>query len=315
MNSNGKVWFALAAAAVLFWCGCGGWRREMHGTARWASFEGQSDVGVVNPAGTASFDAASGVYSIASSGANLWAATDGFHMVWKKVSGDLSLTADIELAAPAATSSPHRKAFLIFRQSLDPDSMYADAAVHGNGETALQYRRNKGDTTQDIAFDLGAPRTVRLEKRGDTITLFVSMKGEPLHQAGASVKLHFAEPFYAGLGVCAHQEGAVEKATFSHVELTPLIAPADPAARGALQHAADHRDRQRRAHGVCDRDRQGVHGSAQLEPRWKDADLRSRREDLEHCRPREARRRRSISAMRRAAPEATGCRLTGNGWP
>ena len=106
--------------------------------------------------------------------------------------------------------------------------MYADAAVHGNGETALQYRRNKGDTTQDIAFDLGAPRTVRLEKRGDTITLFVSMKGEPLHQAGASVKLHFAEPFYAGLGVCAHQEGAVEKATFSHIELTTLSAPETP---------------------------------------------------------------------------------------
>ena len=110
-----------------------------------------------------------------------------------------------------------------------PDSMYADVAVHGSGETALQYRRNKGDTTQDIAFDLGAPRTVRLEKRGDTITLFVSMKGEPLHQAGASIKLHFAEPFYVGLGVCAHQDGAVEKATFSHVELKPLAAPQSPA--------------------------------------------------------------------------------------
>ena len=149
-------------------------------------------------------------------------------MVWKKVSGDLSLTADVELAAAAASSSPHRKAFLIFRQSLDPDSAYADAAVHGNGETALQYRRNKSDTTQDIAFDLGAPKTVRLEKRGDTITLFVSMKGEPLHQAGASIKLHLAEPFYAGLGVCAHQDGAMEKATFARVALTPLSTPASP---------------------------------------------------------------------------------------
>ncbi|MGH9562105.1 MAG: TolB family protein, partial [Terracidiphilus sp.] len=185
-------------------------------------FEGQSDVGVVHPAGTAFFDAVSGAYTIASSGANLWSTTDGFHLVWKKVSGDLALTADIELGPASASSSPHRKAFLIFRQTLDPDSMYADVAVHGNGETALQYRRNKGDTTQDIAFDLGAPKTVRLEKRGDTITLFVSMKGEPLHQVGASIKLHFAEPFYAGLGVCAHQDGAVEKATFAHVELKAL---------------------------------------------------------------------------------------------
>ncbi len=188
-------------------------------------FDGQSDVGAVHPAGTAAFDAASGVYTIASSGANLWLTTDGFHLVWKKVSGDLSLTADIELGAASAGSSPHRKALIIFRQTLDPDSMYADVAVHGNGETALQYRRNQGDTTQEIAFDLGAPKTVRLEKRGDTITLFVSMKGEPLHEAGASIRLHFAEPFYAGLGVCAHQDGAMEKATFAHVELKVLAAP------------------------------------------------------------------------------------------
>jgi len=193
------------------------------------AFESQSDVGRVQPTGAALFNAASGEYAVTSSGANLWAATDGFHFVWKKVSGDVSLTADVQLAPASAASNPHRKALLMFRQTLDPDSMYADAAVHGSGETALQYRRAKGDTTQDIAFDLGAPTTLRLEKRGDRITLFVSMKGEPLHQAGASIKLHFAEPFYAGLGVCAHQDGAVEKATFSHVEQKPLVAPANPA--------------------------------------------------------------------------------------
>jgi len=229
MSSNGRVRIALVAGAALL-CASAvfaqGSAEQQNGAV--GAFEGQSDVGVVKPAGSGSFDQSTGAYTIASSGANLWSTTDGFHMVWKKVSGDLSLTADVSLAAPAAASSPHRKAFVIFRQSFDPDSMYADAAVHGNGETALQYRRSKGDATQDIAFDLGAPKTMRLEKRGDTITLFVSMKGEPLHQAGASVKLHFAEPFYAGLGVCAHQDGAVEKATFSHVALTPLSAPATP---------------------------------------------------------------------------------------
>ena len=231
MNSNWKGWLAVGVGRGVVLRRCGAVAQESAGQADGAAvgvFEGQSDVGMVNPAGTASFDAASGVYTIASSGANLWAATDGFHMVWKKVSGDLSLTADIELATPAARSSPHRKALLIFRQSLDADSMYADAAVHGNGETALQYRRDKGDTTQDIAFDLGAPRTVRLEKRGDTITLFRQHEGRAAAPGGASVKLHFAEPFYAGLGVCAHQEGAVEKATFSRVGLTPLSAPATP---------------------------------------------------------------------------------------
>ena len=229
MSSRWRLWAAIAAVGALVGsrAACAQGSAEARGGAL-GLFESQSDVGVVNPAGTGSFDAATGTYSIASSGANLWSTTDAFHMVWKKVEGDWSLTADVQLSAATSTSSPHRKALLIFRQTLDPDSMYADVAVHGNGETALQYRRGKGDTTQDIAFDLGAPKTLRLEKRGDTITLFVSMKGEPLHQAGASVKLHFAGPFYAGLGVCAHQDGAVEKATFSHVELTPLSTPANP---------------------------------------------------------------------------------------
>jgi Tol biopolymer transport system component len=220
---------AVAAVAVLAFATPGFGQAGANQQGALGVFESQSDVGKVNPAGTASFDAASGVYSIASSGANLWGTADGFHLVWKKMSGDLSLTADIQLGEASAGSNPHRKALVIFRQTLDPDSMYADVAVHGSGETALQYRRNKGDTTQDIAFDLGAPKTVRLEKRGDTITLFVSMKGEPLHQAGASIELHFAEPFYAGLGVCAHQDGAVEKATFAHVELKPPAAPQTPA--------------------------------------------------------------------------------------
>ena len=192
-------------------------------------FENQSDVGSVVPPGVATYDAASGVYTLRSAGANLWGNVDGFHFVWKKVSGDVSLTADVKLADAGAGASAHRKALLMFRQTLDPDAMYADAAVHGSGETALQYRHIKGDTTQDIAFNIGAPQRLRLEKRGDTITLFLSMHGEPLHQVGASIRMHFDGGFYVGLGVCAHNKDAVEQASFAHVELVPLTAPATPA--------------------------------------------------------------------------------------
>ncbi len=192
-------------------------------------FESQSDVGSVMPPGTLAFDAARRVYTIDSSGANLWSTVDGFHFAWKKVSGDVSITADVKFPLTPAGASPHRKALLMFRPTLDADGAYADAAIHGSGETALQYRRTKGDTTQDVAFNVGAPETLRLEKRGDTITLFLSMNGEPLHQAGASIKLHFDGAFYAGIGVCAHNKDAVERATFANVELKALEPPAAPA--------------------------------------------------------------------------------------
>lgn len=204
-----------------------------HAQAPLGIFESQSDVGSVTPPGKLAYDPARRVYTIDSAGANLWSTEDGFHFVWKKVSGDVSLSADVRFPLTPAGASPHRKALLMFRQTLDSDAVYADAAIHGNGETALQYRRTKGDTTQDIAFNLGAPETFRIEKRGDVITLFVSMHGEPLHQAGASIKLHLEEPFYAGIGVCAHNKDAVERATFANVELKALSPPA-AAARLAL---------------------------------------------------------------------------------
>jgi len=134
--------------------------------------------------------------------------------------------------------------FLIFRQTLDVDSAAAYVGVHGTGYTALQYRPSKGALTQEVAFDpddptsipaqsrtdslidplahLPAPKTVRLEKRGDTITLFVSMKGEPLHRTGASIKLHFCGAVLCRAGRCFSSNGQLEKAVFKHVELKPL---------------------------------------------------------------------------------------------
>ncbi len=228
MHRNKRVTGALAAVAAFGFIASGIAAAQTAGNGL-GIFENQSDVGSVVPPGTATLDSATGVYTIRSSGANLWVNVDAFHFVWKKVSGDVSLTADVKLADAGPTASPHRKALLMFRQTLDSDSLYADAAIHGSGETALQYRRNQGNTTQDIAFNIGAPQRLRLEKRGDVVTLFLSAHGEPLHQVGASIKLHFDGEFYAGLGVCAHNPNAIEQATFAHVDLQPLTSPATSA--------------------------------------------------------------------------------------
>jgi Tol biopolymer transport system component len=184
-------------------------------------FEGQSDVGSVVPPGSLAYNDATQMYTVRAAGANLWSTIDGFHFVWKKVSGDVSLTADVAFPESSGTPSPHRKAVLMFRQTLDADGVYADAAEHGSGMTALQYRRERGATTQDIELNIAAPRRIRLEKRGDTINLYLSMSGEPLHQVGASIKLHFDGPFYAGIGVCSHNKDVTEKAACSNLELAP----------------------------------------------------------------------------------------------
>ena len=52
-------------------------------------FEAHADIGTVLHAGSASYDSKSQTYTIAGSGANMWAAEDDFQFVWKKVSGVL----------------------------------------------------------------------------------------------------------------------------------------------------------------------------------------------------------------------------------
>jgi Periplasmic component of the Tol biopolymer transport system len=192
-------------------------------------FEGQADIGKVTPAGTAKYSPKAGAYTLTAAGYDLWAAEDDFHFVWKKLAGDQVLTADIDFPVKTGNHHRYRKAVLMFRQSLDPDSAYADVAVHGAGMTALQYRRAKGAATQDIEINTASPSRVRLEKRGDVFTMFVAENGGALHQVGASIKLRFDEPFLVGIGVCAHSTSEAEKAVFSNVELKPVTEPANPA--------------------------------------------------------------------------------------
>jgi TolB protein len=180
-------------------------------------FENHSDVGATKRAGSAEYDAARGTYIVSGGGENMWFTNDAFHFVWKKVSGDVTLAADISF--PAAGGNAHRKACLLIRQNLETDSAYADAAQHGDGLTSLQYRETRNTRTYEIQTSVSAPTRLRIEKRGQYISMSIAGKGETLHPAGGSFRLDLNGSFYVGLGVCAHDNNALEKAVFSNVEL------------------------------------------------------------------------------------------------
>src|SRR5258708_36344720 len=101
----------------------------------------------------------------------MWLASDAFQFAWKKMSGDVTLTADISFLGKGVNE--HRKAVLMMRQSLDADSAYADVAVHGSGLTSLQYREEKGSATHEIQANISAPQRLRIEKRGAYFSLWL----------------------------------------------------------------------------------------------------------------------------------------------
>jgi TolB protein len=193
-------------------------------------FSDLCDVGVVRHSGEARFDAARDAYVVSGSGANVWFTNDAFYFVWKKVSGDVDLTADIRFLDTKGVD--HRKACLLIRQSLDADAAYVDAAQHANGLTSLQFRESKGDNTREIQAGVSAPARLGLRKRGEYVTLSVAAIGEPLRPSGAAFRLAMQDPFYVGLGVCSHDADATTTAEFSHVQLTVLPAASGPPANG-----------------------------------------------------------------------------------
>lgn len=182
-------------------------------------FAGHQDIGTCARPGSVRYDEAQGSYTVAGGGANMWFTNDAFHFVWKQVSGDVTLSAKIVFPEPGGNA--HRKACLLFRQSLDADSAYADAALHGDGLTSLQYREVAGARTYEIQANVSSPRFLRIERRGHYVAMALSTDGVIWQPAGGSFRLELREPFYAGLGVCAHDDGALERAVFSEVQLHP----------------------------------------------------------------------------------------------
>src|ERR1700688_3447965 len=190
-------------------------------------FEGHGDVGTVLHTGTSEYDSSKRSYTLTGSGENMWSDSDNFQFAWKKWSGDASLTADISFVGQGGNA--HRKAVLMMRQSLEPDSAYVDVALHGDGLPSLQYREAKGAPTHEIQSNISAPAELRIEKRGDYVSMWLGKRGEKIQPSGAVMRVSFSAPFYVGIGVCSHDKDDIEKAVFLGVELKE-IAPAAAAA-------------------------------------------------------------------------------------
>jgi len=196
-------------------------------------FTGQSDIGSPTIDGSASFDAATKSYTIHSAGYNVWYTRDEFRYLWKPLSGDVSLAADISFPDPNGYGD--RKAVLVIRQSLEDNSKEAVVALHGAGMVHLAQRREPNTRMSDMEYRIGGrgipgganpdslvtvnAKRIGIQKHGDEFTLWVSLAGEPMHQFGPPITLHLDAPFYAGIGFCSHVPDKSDTAVLSNVIL------------------------------------------------------------------------------------------------
>ncbi len=173
--------------------------------------------------GSSNYDAARGRYTITSAGYNIWYQRDEFRFLWKKLSGDVSLSANVSFPDPKGFGD--RKAVLMIRQNLDDDSKEAMIGEHGTGMIHLAYRSEKGAQMKDMTYTFGGgiagvmASRISIEKHGDSIAILISLKGEPMHQLGPPVEVHFDGPFYVGIGFCSHLPATLDTGVLSDVVL------------------------------------------------------------------------------------------------
>lgn len=179
-------------------------------------FSGQSDVGIVRPAGTCTYDSAQQSYTIASAGQNVWGDHDDFHFVWKRITGNFIVTTQAALLGDGG--NPHRKMGWMARTSLDSSAPNICTGIHGDGLLTLQYRETQGGTTGEVRAPRQGADVIQLERDGDNFIMSVARFGEPFESVRVE-NLDLGQELYVGLYVCSHEAATVEQAVFHNVRI------------------------------------------------------------------------------------------------
>lgn len=223
-------------------------------------FDAHGDVGSPKIAGSTAYNAVSQEYTLTAAGTNMWGPRDEFHFAWKRMKGDFILQARVELLGQGV--DPQRKLGWMVRSTLDADSPYADAVVHGDGLTSLQYRRTKGAITEQIESALRGADVLQLERKGNAYTFSAARFGEPF-VVSRLADLPLGDEVYVGLALCSHNPDVVERAIFRDVRLIR------PAHEGFVPYR-DYLGSELEILDVATGHRQVVHRSAQPfeAPNW-----------------------------------------------
>lgn len=175
----------------------------------------QADVGSVGVAGNATYS--NGTFTVSGSGSDIWGSADGFHFVYRTLTGDGEIVARV--TDPGAGGSWIKSGVMI-REDLSAGS--ANAATFLTPGNGIDFQRRKvagGPSTYTAGPMVGAPQWVRLVRSGDTFTSYNSADGTTWTQVGVDT-IPMASSVYAGLAVSSLNNSSLTTATMDSSTLT-----------------------------------------------------------------------------------------------
>ena len=180
--------------------------------AGWAA----SDIGAART-GWSSFDGASGTWTFAASGADIWNASDEFHFASQSLVGDGAVIARV---ASMENTDPWAKAGAMFRDSTAAGSPFAAVCVTPSNGILFLYRTAQGATAGSSAAASGtAPRWVKVARSGNSFSGYYSSDGATWVQLGSAQTITMSGTARAGLALTAHNTAVLNTSTFTDVAL------------------------------------------------------------------------------------------------
>ncbi len=176
-------------------------------------FDNHIDIGPVGVAGSVCYDAINERYTIYASGTDIWDTHDEFHFLYKKMVGDVSISARVK---HIGNIHGWAKGGVMIRETLNSDSKHSMFALTPGNGLANQWRENTGDISHYADTSGKEPNWVRLDRVGNDITAYFSSDGVVWNFLYTET-IAMTDTVYAGLANCSHILSTINDAIFDHI--------------------------------------------------------------------------------------------------
>jgi hypothetical protein len=177
-----------------------------------------NDVGTLGTAGAVCFK--NGNFEVTASGSGIESRSDSFSYTYQQLSGDGEIIAKVNTLG---NTNKNARAAVMIRESLDGNSKFAMTAITANPNftgtaTNFEYRRASGDKSKITNFaSTSLPKYLRLVRKGNLITSFISNTNGNWIMIGSSSEVQFGQTLYIGLATASNYNPVTTVANYSDV--------------------------------------------------------------------------------------------------
>jgi len=202
----------------------------------------RTDIGTVSINGVAGYDAATGTFTLVGDAGTVFGTADGLYYAYQPLHGDGSIVARL---TGIENTNVWARAGVMVRESFGTGS--PNAFMYLTPGKALGFQRRLVANGQTFATagpaNVVAPRWLRLDRSGETLTAYQSTDGVSWVFAGSDT-IAMAADVYIGLAASSTHLTKTSTATFDNVTVTPVtpIPPVTPPSTPPLPAGWLHQD-------------------------------------------------------------------------